>query len=242
MKKELVEGKLKKLSATQLLAKLEKGGLTDLQKEICIEILNKRGRDTSKFTSTQEPEVAVEPVTPKVEVKESAGVDPLKTLKDEVDSFVESLILEKRIGLFAQVMKALGGGNNSNMEDLFEVVTEEQLKEALSFNKIKKPIIEAKAGKPEKGAKTGSDKPKSDKPEKSKGKTKTSGIITESKEMEGLKKGVKVSFTLSKKRGGAEATGVMVRVHLRGDKEFILIKLDDKTIVSKRPSGITIIK
>ena len=65
-------------------------------------------------------------------------------------------------------------------------------------------------------------------------------MILKSKEVEGIESGVQVEFTLNKRRGGEVCVGTVHRVHIRGEKEFILIKTENG-IVSKRPSALTVI-
>ena len=137
---EIIEKKLKKYSAVQLLAKLEKGNLPESEKEVAIEILDKRGQDVSKF----KPVPIVEPGVVKNEVeeivKEKVEVVLIPTrqqLIEEIDEFVDALIEDHRGDVYTEVMKVLGGNFDSDIDDLFENATEEQLKEALSFKNIK---------------------------------------------------------------------------------------------------------
>lgn len=133
---EIIEKKLKKYSAVQLLTKLEKGNLPESEKEVAIEILEKRGQDVSKF----KPVPIVEPEEVEVKVESKEVEKPKKTKLDlvsEVDDFVDTLIEDHRDGVYNEVMKALGGKFDSDIDELFENATEEQLKEALSFKKIK---------------------------------------------------------------------------------------------------------
>lgn len=219
MKKEVAEAKLKKYSANQLISKIEGGKLSKVELEIAIAILKKRGKDTSKYEE----------------------VDKLAPLRKEVDSLIDSLIELKRNGVYTQVMKALGGSFSSDLDELLMAATKDQLEEALSFGNFGKEKETEEEPKEEPVQEP--EKPESEKKDTVNKTTTTRGPkILESKELEGLKAGVTVSFTLNKKRGGAETTGEMVRVHQRGDKEYILIKLEDGTIVSKRPSALVIVK
>jgi len=129
--KTQIEKKLKKYSAKQLSAKLEKNSISKVEKEVIIEILKSRDQDVSKWEEVVEEKI-------EVSGKVVNSEDSLSGMKKEVDDFVDSLIEEKRTGVYNQVMKALGGNFYSDLDDLLEEATEQQLKEALSFKGIKK--------------------------------------------------------------------------------------------------------
>ena len=137
---EIIEKKLKKYSAAQLLAKLEKGNLPESEKEIAIEILEKRGQDVSKFkpVSVVEPEVVQNEVEEKVE---AILIPTRQQLIEEVDEFVDTLIEDHRDGVYEQVMKALGGKFDSDLDELLDQATESQLKDVLTFKNIKQSNV-----------------------------------------------------------------------------------------------------
>jgi len=57
-------------------------------------------------------------------------------LSEKVDAFVDELIAQKRTGVYNEVMKALGGKFNSDLDDLLEQTSKAQMKDALAFQKI----------------------------------------------------------------------------------------------------------
>jgi len=168
-----IENKLKKYSATQLVAKLEKGNLSEVETSVIIEILKKRGQDVSKWVTEETVETIVEEV--KVEKIEKITTVDLSVLAEEVDEFVDTLIEDHHDGVYNEVMKALGGTFESDLDDLLEVATESQLKEALSFKSIKpkKEVVKTQ----EKKSVEKVEKPKKEK----------TGKSVDLKESEGLK-------------------------------------------------------
>lgn len=84
-------------------------------------------KNYSRYTKDQLAQKVVESIQSKTKLD----------LVNEVDEFVDALIEERRDGVYTEVMKVLGGNFDSDIDDLFESATEEQLKEALTFKKIK---------------------------------------------------------------------------------------------------------
>jgi len=229
--KDLVEKRLKKYSANQLISKLEKGNLTKLEKEVCIEILKKRDQDVSKWEQKSEESLERE------------------NLIDEVDKFVDKLIEDKRDGVYTEVMKALGGKFESDIEDLFQSATEEQLEEALSFKKIKgtkkksiKKVEEVKVVlEGEKEVTVITDiTPKSTKKEPTKNKSK-SIQLEESKEIKGLVTGVTVEFKTAgnSKFPNKIISGKIKKIEVcsKSSKEYCKI-ISDKGIFYKRSNSL----
>lgn len=226
---ELVEKKLKKYSAKQLLTKLEKGNLTKIEKEVAIEILNKRGQDVSMFI--EQPVEKVEEEQPTTEDQDFE----IDNLKGEVDLFVDELITANRTGVYTEVMKALGGNYESDLEELLDVATIEQLKEALSFKKIKssedkKPTVE----------KTSTPKPTTTIKKESK-----SVILEEAEENKGLKNGVEVEF---KAAGNSKFPNEMItgkvdkvyKCHKANMKEYCKI-VSEKGTFYKRTNSVKVL-
>lgn len=125
---ELLEKTLKKCSTQQLVQKLEKFKIDSDEYNICVQLLAKRGWDVSKYVTVEEQEI------PTVEVSQTPPT--LDELKEQVDQFVDELIVAKQTGTYTEVMKALGGGYESDLSDLFEVATTEQLLTALELKNI----------------------------------------------------------------------------------------------------------
>lgn len=225
--KTQIEKKLKKYSAKQLSAKLEKNSISEVEKEVIIEILKSRGQDVSKW----------EEVVEKVDTneKEVNSEDLLDSMKKEVDEFVDSLIEEKRTGVYNQVMKSLGGNFDSDLDDLLEEVTEQQLKEALSFKGIKKV-----SEKIEKSKTTPKEKSADDKKSKSK-----SIFLEESEETKGLKSNSNVEFkaAANSKYSNQFIKGVVVSVykcHNANFKEYCKISTEHG-IFYKRSKSVKVL-
>ena len=225
--KTQIEKKLKKYSAKQLSAKLEKNSISKVEKEVIIEILKSRGQDVSKW----------EEVVEKVDTneKEVNSEDLLDSMKKEVDEFVDSLIEEKRTGVYNQVMKSLGGNFDSDLDDLLEEVTEQQLKEALSFKGIKKV-----SEKIEKSKTTPKEKSADDKKSKSK-----SIFLEESEETKGLKSNSNVEFkaAANSKYSNQFIKGVVVSVykcHNANFKEYCKISTEHG-IFYKRSKSVKVL-
>lgn len=230
--KTQVEKKLKNYSATQLVSKLEKGNMTDIEREVAIEILKKRGQDVSKWEITleaQEPEVEKALVPVQEELKEeeqtpvSLPMEPtpaeqvLSELAREVDEFVDEIILQKRSGVYGEVMKALGGRPDSDLDEILEKATKEQLKDALSFRGLKK-----------------SEEPK--KPQKAKVEKKESEDISTTDN-----DGIEVEFVTSsnsKKAPGQTLRGKVIKSFIcpKVKKEFYRIKTKEGIFLKKASS------
>ena len=221
--KTQIEKKLKKYSAKQLSAKLEKNSISEVEKEVIIEILKSRGQDVSKWEEVDTNE------------KEVNSEDLLDSMKKEVDEFVDSLIEEKRTGVYNQVMKSLGGNFDSDLDDLLEEVTEQQLKEALSFKGIKKV-----SEKIEKSKTTPKEKSADDKKSKSK-----SIFLEESEETKGLKSNSNVEFkaAANSKYSNQFIKGVVVSVykcHNANFKEYCKISTEHG-IFYKRSKSVKVL-
>jgi len=221
--KTQIEKKLKKYSAKQLSAKLEKNSISEVEKEVIIEILKSRGQDVSKWEEVDTNE------------KEVNSEDLLDSMKKEVDEFVDSLIEEKRTGVYNQVMKSLGGNFYSDLDDLLEEVTEQQLKEALSFKGIKKV-----SEKIEKSKTTPKEKSADDKKSKSK-----SIFLEESEETKGLKSNSNVEFkaAANSKYSNQFIKGVVVSVykcHNANFKEYCKISTEHG-IFYKRSKSVKVL-
>lgn len=149
---ELIEKALKKCSTQQLIQKLEKFNPKSSEYDICVQLLEKRGQDVSKYIVIEKPE----------DILTESSESSLDELKEQVDQFVDELIAAKRTGAYTEVMKALGGDYESDLDDLFEVATREQLLTALEFKNTpeqtkKEPSLKVKKEKVE-GASRGSSK------------------------------------------------------------------------------------
>jgi len=225
--KTQIEKKLKKYSAKQLSAKLEKNSISEVEKEVIIENLKSRGQDVSKWEEVVEKDDPNE--------KEVNSEDLLDSMKKEVDEFVDSLIEEKRTGVYNQVMKSLGGNFDSDLDDLLEEVTEQQLKEALSFKGIKKV-----SEKIEKSKTTPKEKSADDKKSKSK-----SIFLEESEETKGLKSNSNVEFkaAANSKYSNQFIKGVVVSVykcHNANFKEYCKISTEHG-IFYKRSKSVKVL-
>ncbi len=130
--------KTKKNTTVQLLKKVEK--VSGEEFEAVIEVLKSRGQDVSKWV--KEPEQVEEPTQEEPEQTEESvkNEDEIKAeLIKKVDSFVEKIINEGRTGLYNQVMKALGGKFDDDIDELYAAATLSQLRDAYSFHKIQRP-------------------------------------------------------------------------------------------------------
>jgi len=226
--KTQIEKKLKKYSAKQLSAKLEKNSISKVEKEVIIEILKSRDQDVSKWEEVVEEKI-------EVSGKVVNSEDSLSGMKKEVDDFVDSLIEEKRTGVYNQVMKALGGNFYSDLDDLLEEATEQQLKEALSFKGIKKV-----SEKIEKSKITPKEKSADDKKSKSK-----SIFLEESEETKGLKSNSNVEFkaAANSKYSNQFIKGVVVSVykcHNANFKEYCKISTEHG-IFYKRSKSVKVL-
>lgn len=104
-------------------------------------------KNYSRFTKDQLQKKVIEVLETQVQdefvqeevkvVNESIQSSDRDKMADEVDEFVDSLIENNRNGVYNEVMKALGGKFDSDLDYLLDNATEEQLKEALNFKKIK---------------------------------------------------------------------------------------------------------
>lgn len=138
---ELLEKKLKKYSVKQLVEKLEKNKATEEETPIIVSILESRGQDVSKWKKeivSQQIQDSIDLESwsddksdPEIKLSERAQ------LAQEVDEFVDVLISSHREGVYTEVMKALGGRYESDLDELLDIATVEQMKEALSFKGIK---------------------------------------------------------------------------------------------------------
>jgi hypothetical protein len=199
--KELIEKSFKKYSAKQLISKLEKGNLSSVETEIAIKILKKRGQNTSKWeTEAQNEEKSVE------------TVDKSTSVKEDIDRFVDQLIEQKRTGVYTEVMKALGGKFDDDLDELLEKATQEQLKDAISFKGLDKAKIVEK--KEVRDANT-EDKPK----------------VSRAKRGSKTKELFEVEFTTaknSKKAPNKTLKGIVIKEFVcpKVDKEFYKIKTE----------------
>lgn len=144
---ELIEKSLKKNSTQQLFAKLAKLNQNSQEYDVIVSILEKRGNDVSNWKNESDnvSDMILDTVDEswaddgsdlkeEVEKKELSLRDKLI---EEVDQFVDKLIKSKRTGVYTEVMRSLGGQYDSDLDELFENVSEDQLKDALSFKNLK---------------------------------------------------------------------------------------------------------
>lgn len=149
---ELIEKSLKKNSTQQLVSKLEKLNENSQEFEIILSIVEKRGQDVSKWRKEEQKEVVVyqskEELTPEeaeiIDKHESKELSEKERLIEEVDKFMDELIAQKRTGVNLEVLKALGGQYGSDLDELLENASIEQLKDALSFKNLKQDKTEVK--------------------------------------------------------------------------------------------------
>ena len=225
---EIIEKKLKKYSAAQLISKLEKGNLPESEKEVAIEILEKRGQDVSKWRMASDDTNVEETVTQEPVKKKEISLSR-EELIGKVDAFVDTLIEDHRDGVYTEVMKALGGKFDSDIDELFENATEEQLKEALSFKKIKAKKEEPTQSKVQKKVEGKTEKVVKSKEEGKKEK-KVSKIkkekILQSSEVEDLKVGVSVCF-LNKENEKIYGDIVKIFLSHKNNKEICKINIKD---------------
>jgi hypothetical protein len=233
--KELLEIKLKKFSVNQIISKLQRG-CPEVEKEICISILKKRGQDVSKF----KPVSVVEPETVKNEVVEKVE-EPLNSTRqqliEEVDEFVDTLIEDHRDGVYTEVIKTLGGTFESDLDELFENATEAQLKEALSFKNIKSKKSDTSEIKSVK--KVVEPKKKVQKEEGNE-KLLKSETIDKFSDFDDFSVDSKISFEVN----GESKNGIITRIfiHHKTNKEQCRIKGDDNKIYFKTVKNIKLIK
>ena len=186
---ELVEKRLKKSSSIQLVEKLTKNKFSQSEVVAAVNLLESRGQDVSAWKQLEEvvePE-AKEPT--KEELKASAEEARLELVKS-VDLFIDKLIEDKRSGVYTEAMKSLGGAFESDLDDLLDNATIEQLKDTLKLGKIKKPELEKKV----------SEKIKKEPSSKGKKEAPLPGSKSE-KILEMLKEGVKSKQEIAKELG-----------------------------------------
>ena len=140
METSVVEKRFRKYSTKQLKSKLE-GAPSGTEKEVIEKILAER-----EGVSSVEAEVEGEKVV--ITMLRDPQDDYLKSLRDMVDKFVDELIESKRSGVYFEVMKALGGRFDSDLDELLEAADESQLKDALSFKGCSKKEAEVKKEEP----------------------------------------------------------------------------------------------
>lgn len=249
---------LKKQTTVALFVKIEKTKSSEERAEI-VAILKERGQDVSKWETVETVEtVATETVAEEVaETVADAGTDAVTetvtdaeisgddeatvALRKDVDSLIEIVIEEKRIGVYQEIMKALGGKFDSDFEELLAAATVEQLKEAASFRTLaetkkgdepkakKEKVVKEKKEKAPKAEKA--PKPKKEKAPKAEGEEGGVNITIE--------KFADADFalegTVTFSAGGAEVTGTIKRFyicHVSG-KEKARIKGADGKIYFK---------
>lgn len=135
---ELLERSLKKCSTQQLIQKLEKFNPKSEEYDICMQLLERRGQDVSKWKIDTVSEEIKTPIHETIQ--QEANPPTLGELKEQVDQFVDELIVAKRTSEYTEVMKALGGDYESDLDDLFGVVTMEQLLAALELKNTPSPL------------------------------------------------------------------------------------------------------
>lgn len=132
---ELIEKAFKKCSTQQLFAKLAKLNQNSQEYGIIISLLEGRGQNVSNWKNEEQD-------APVSETAQESTTPTLDELKERVDQFVDELIVAKRTGVYTEVMKTLGGDYESDLDDLFEVATMEQLQAALEFKNIPEQVKE----------------------------------------------------------------------------------------------------
>lgn len=123
-----------------MIEKLEKNKFSQSEVVAAISLLESRNVDVSSWKQVEEKIEEKEIETPKTLTKEELKEvveQTRKELVEKVDTFIDTLISAKRSGVYTEVMKALGGKFESDLDELLENATIEQLKDALSFDKIK---------------------------------------------------------------------------------------------------------
>lgn len=169
---ELIK-KYKKFGTAQIIAQL--GMLKDEERRnACIEVLKSRGKDVSQFENAsknidemeevEEETVEQLPVEPEQspEPEESLPTEEPKKpmdggsknamerakLEDQVEEFIEKLVADNRHGVYGEVIKVLGGNEDSEIVDLITNATGAQLKEVLSFKGMDVVVPKKKDKKP----------------------------------------------------------------------------------------------
>lgn len=219
---ELLEIKLKKYSVKQLIEKLEKGS-KDEEKSIIISILEKRGQDVSKYKTLveeiQETYDSSEEIVEKI-------VEPTKgELKEKVDEFVDKLIERHDNANYSKVMSILGGEFDSDLDDLFETATVDQLKEALKLD-----ILTEGGETPKKPAENKS------KPINKSDKISKSSVLKEiEEETQKFKDGEEVEF-LNK---GVYQKGVVKKFTFdKTDRCYYYVLIAGSKVTYKRPKNV----
>lgn len=225
---ELIEKSLKKNSTQQLFSKLGKLNQNSQEYDVIISILDKRGQDVSNWKNDLQEEIVVyqseeELTSEETEIIEKHEIKELSEkdrLIEEVDQFADELISQKHTGVYTEVMKVLGGKYDSDINELFETVSEEQLKDALSF----------KNKKEEKAVKV----------ERKKKNTDNKKSFTKSKEIEILESGLVVFFT-DKDKNSVKAKIVKFFLSHKNNSEICELVLSDKRLVHKRTNKLKIL-
>lgn len=220
--KELIEKSLKKNSTQQLVSKIDKLNSSSVEFEVIISILEKRNFDVSKWKVETSVDQVSESIKDEIhEIIKEESIDLTPTLRDklieDVDHLVDELIASKRTGVYTEVMKALGGQYDSDIDELFEKATEEQLRDALVFQNMKQNAEQNK-----KTIKKVNEVIKNDKIKKSEKQVDR----------------VSAEFTValnSKKAPGETLTGVVISdfVCHKAKKRFFKIKTDKGVFLKK---------
>ena len=223
---ELIEKSLKKNSTQQLISKLEKLNENSQEFEVIISILEKRGQDISKWKKDEKQEEVVvyqseEELTPEeqeiIEKSENKEQSLRDKLIEEVDQFMDELIAQKRTGVNLEVLKALGGQYGSDLDELLENSSIEQLKDALGLKKTEENVIVAKG----KNVKSLENKKS----------------FKESKEVDGLKSDMTVYFS-DKDNNSIKANIVKFFLSHKNNSEICELILDNKKLVHKRTNKL----
>lgn len=235
---ELIEKSLKKNSTQQLFSKLGKLNQNSQDYEVIVSILEKRGQDVSNWKNESNIDLILDTVDESwaddgSDSKESDVIpEPINltpTLRDklieEVDQFVDELIKSKRTGVYTEVMRALGGQYDSDIDELFETVSEEQLKDALSFKNLKQDKTEVKNEKKDVIKKVKENNKKS---------------FTKSKEIEILESGISVSF-IDRDKNSVNAKIVKFFLSHKNSSEICELVLGDNRLVHKRTNKLKIL-
>ena len=174
-----------------------------------------------------------------VEEKEPSLRDKLI---EEADQFMDELITQKRTGVNLQVLESLGGQYGSDLDLLLENASIEQLNDALSFKGLKpKQEVSKVDSLIAKGKELNNKELKKENQIPAVSKSSKSSKVDICPGFPEIYSGVKVSFTLNKRRGGGQCVGVVLNIHLRGENKFVLIKTENG-IVSKVPTSINVIQ